>query len=352
MHVVCDITRAEAILKEVDDLRAKGWNGKLAWEPLIRVGCYGVTEAHYSRPRAPRQQPTLRWRADSTSSGRVPHAYRAALTPSPNHLELQAILNSTDDVETNARTFAALCPTPIAVRAGENGAYVLSKEWSGWVPAYWRLGEEGHIVDVTGGGNAFMGGMLAGMVLTGDFRTGESLLERSSRSVHLWVDGGVVRYSTEGDSSPIDIRERRAVERLGCLGQTQGDGTADDGMRTLPAHWDLTASPPPPRPRLLPSALLASIRIAPIQTRPGGVSDTTSTTRRQTRRITASKEDCPYKYRRYRKTYTGTHHYAAAFFGLRPDGLVTRFCLSDAKQQSYQPCGCVGAHHHQRWWPE
>lgn len=43
MHIVCDYHRAESILAEVDELRDKGWRGRLAWEPLIRVrACLGA----------------------------------------------------------------------------------------------------------------------------------------------------------------------------------------------------------------------------------------------------------------------------------------------------------------------
>jgi sugar/nucleoside kinase (ribokinase family) len=61
----------------------------------------------------------------------------------------------------------------IVVRAGEMGAFTLSRDWTGWVPAFWQLGDEAHIRDVTGGGNAFLGGLLAGLFITqGDFRIG------------------------------------------------------------------------------------------------------------------------------------------------------------------------------------
>lgn len=69
-------------------------------------------------------------------------------------------------------------PVPaVVVRAGERGAFTLSPQWTGWVPAFWRAGEEKHIVDVTGGGNAFLGGLIAGLFLSqGDFQVGELLV--------------------------------------------------------------------------------------------------------------------------------------------------------------------------------
>lgn len=102
------------------------------------------------------------------------------LTSSPNEIELQAILESaTSDAEVNAKRFHDLCAASsgdipaIVVRSGPRGAYTLSSQWSGWVPAYWRPEEPSHIVDVTGGGNSFLGGLLAGLLLTNDYRAGE-----------------------------------------------------------------------------------------------------------------------------------------------------------------------------------
>jgi sugar/nucleoside kinase (ribokinase family) len=60
-----------------------------------------------------------------------------------------------------------LIPT-VVVRAGKYGCYTLSAAWSGWTPAYWQQGEQDQVIDPTGGGNGFLGGFGAGMILTGD----------------------------------------------------------------------------------------------------------------------------------------------------------------------------------------
>lgn len=72
---------------------------------------------------------------------------------------------------------------------------MLSTQWSGWVPAYWRPGQEAHIVDVTGGGNAFIGGLLAGLMLTNDHRAGTlSRLCFANISNGIRVNRSIVRY--------------------------------------------------------------------------------------------------------------------------------------------------------------
>lgn len=105
---------------------------------------------------------------------------------SPNLLEMQSILSLPDretveDVEKAAHAFADLArnqcstlETAIIVRAGALGSYTLAPDWTGWVPAYWSHDKQDQVIDVTGGGNAWMGGLCAGLLLTdGDYHAGE-----------------------------------------------------------------------------------------------------------------------------------------------------------------------------------
>ena len=101
---------------------------------------------------------------------------------SPNLLEMQTVLSlppsepTQASVEYAAKVFHSRLETrsAIIIRAGEMGSYTLSDGWTGWVPAFWRSNEQDRVVDVTGGGNAFLGGLMAGLLLSdGDFRTGE-----------------------------------------------------------------------------------------------------------------------------------------------------------------------------------
>jgi len=53
----------------------------------------------------------------------------------------------------------------VIIRSGRLGAYVASRSQPGtWIEAYWRTEER--VVDVTGAGNSFLGGLAAGVILT------------------------------------------------------------------------------------------------------------------------------------------------------------------------------------------
>ncbi|KAJ3556052.1 hypothetical protein NP233_g12066 [Leucocoprinus birnbaumii] len=73
----------------------------------------------------------------------------------------------------------------VIIRSGQLGAFALSpKDEKGiWIDAYWTEGEGDlrHVVDVTGAGNSFLGGLAAGLYLTkGDIYEGKSHRKFSS----------------------------------------------------------------------------------------------------------------------------------------------------------------------------
>ncbi|RSH89473.1 hypothetical protein EHS25_002022 [Saitozyma podzolica] len=105
---------------------------------------------------------------------------------SPNLIELQTVLSlprseeTQEDVVHAAEIFhrklreahADAAPA-LVLRAGALGSYTIATGWKGWVPAYWRPTEQNRVVDVTGGGNAFLGGLCAGLLASdGDYRIG------------------------------------------------------------------------------------------------------------------------------------------------------------------------------------
>jgi sugar/nucleoside kinase (ribokinase family) len=104
-------------------------------------------------------------------------------------LELQSLLSidpnthaTLEEVSQAAQVFHDLISAQnttvpaIIVRAGRLGSYTISTEWSGWVPPYFDTHEQGRVVDPTGGGNGFLGGLCAGLLLSdGDMREGTSL---------------------------------------------------------------------------------------------------------------------------------------------------------------------------------
>lgn len=52
----------------------------------------------------------------------------------------------------------------VVVRCGKEGCYVATREITKWLPAYHT--SQGKVVDPTGGGNGFLGGLAAGLVQT------------------------------------------------------------------------------------------------------------------------------------------------------------------------------------------
>jgi len=57
----------------------------------------------------------------------------------------------------------------VIIRCGALGAYMKSEMKKGiWVQSYWTAQDDDKIVDVTGAGNSFLGGLAAGMIISGD----------------------------------------------------------------------------------------------------------------------------------------------------------------------------------------
>lgn len=99
---------------------------------------------------------------------------------SPNHAELGAFFskstNGRDHVD--YRLIEALCHQwlqsgigvhgkgGIVVRSGKDGCLVARTGFQKWLPAYHRLAEK--VVDPTGGGNGFLGGLAVGLVRGSD----------------------------------------------------------------------------------------------------------------------------------------------------------------------------------------
>lgn len=151
---------------------------------------------------------------------------------SPNLLELQSILSispephaSSQEAEDAAQAFHDLVhvrgapsrPT-IIVRAGSLGAYTISDSWTGWTPAFWTAAEQSQVVDPTGGGNGFMGGLMAGLLLTGgDMRAGQSAprswTEAHGRSNGLCLGRRVFYHTTARHPGARADTHRGAMER-------------------------------------------------------------------------------------------------------------------------------------------
>jgi sugar/nucleoside kinase (ribokinase family) len=93
---------------------------------------------------------------------------------SPNHQELAAFFGLSgsrgEDVDSEVIERCAAdwlahgseSGLNVVVRAGKDGCYMASRNASKWMPAYHQLGS-GKVVDPTGGGNTFLGGLAVGL---------------------------------------------------------------------------------------------------------------------------------------------------------------------------------------------
>ncbi|WVQ72340.1 hypothetical protein IAR50_001891 [Cryptococcus sp. DSM 104548] len=201
LHVVCGSPRMELIVEELEELKQKAimdgtpLKTQLVWEPLP-FSCI------------PDELQSL-----------LSLASRIAIF-SPNLLELQSILGISpalipvhSDAETAARYFLEVLTEKhpdtsapaIVVRAGELGSFTSSPEWTGWVPAFWGEEEQDRVIDVTGGGNSFLGGLLAGLLLAdGDLKiasifasTAASFAIQQRGPPSLDIEGDIEKWNGE-----------------------------------------------------------------------------------------------------------------------------------------------------------
>jgi len=146
LHFVCYPERASAIM---DQIRSYGdWNPVIVYEPME-----GST--------VPEELPKLK-----------------AVLPyidilSPNAEEALGFLSidlpvTTAKVEEAARIFIQDVKSCVIIRSGAMGAYGLRKgaKEGKWIDAFWTKEDVDKVVDVTGAGNSFLGGLAAGLAVT------------------------------------------------------------------------------------------------------------------------------------------------------------------------------------------
>ncbi|KAF9485382.1 Ribokinase-like protein [Pholiota conissans] len=147
LHFICSPNRASAIMAEVEE----GWNPITVYEP-IPDRCI------------PEELPALQ--------KVLPLIYIL----SPNAEEALSLLSvplppTKETIEKAADEFLVFGVGPqnsgwVVIRSGGMGAYIKSQGTQGkWVDAFWTSEATEKIVDVTGAGNSFLGGFVAGMVL-------------------------------------------------------------------------------------------------------------------------------------------------------------------------------------------
>lgn len=102
---------------------------------------------------------------------------------SPNHAELSelfSVVGSTESGDVDRQVIEACSSKLLAsvsseraskiavvVRSGKDGCYVSSSSNQAWLPAF-HASTPAKVVDPTGGGNGFLGGLAIGLVRTGD----------------------------------------------------------------------------------------------------------------------------------------------------------------------------------------
>ncbi|KZS97999.1 Ribokinase-like protein [Sistotremastrum niveocremeum HHB9708] len=150
IHFICSPSRAADILAEADNIQ--GWTPTTLYEP-IPDRC------------VPEELPALQKilsRIDILS----PNAEEALsllsipLPPTPH------------TIQEAARRFLDMGIGPssrgiVVIRCGAMGAFFEGHDTPGkWIPAFWDEATTGHVVDVTGAGNGFLGGLAAGLFLS------------------------------------------------------------------------------------------------------------------------------------------------------------------------------------------
>lgn len=166
----------------IQDIDALGWTQKtkLVYEPIPDL-CIPS-----EMPALKKVLPRLHSKYLLPGGGLVTKAQNtnSCLVFSPNHEEAGTLFGEAIEeqeaegkptaIEELAQSYLDLgLPSTVIIRSGKLGAYVQQAAHSGrdrsmaqdglWIPAYYRNSDK--VVDVTGAGNAFLGGLMAGLHL-------------------------------------------------------------------------------------------------------------------------------------------------------------------------------------------
>ncbi|KAI0637860.1 Ribokinase-like protein [Trametes polyzona] len=210
IHFICSPTRAGEIISQVK--KERDWRPITVYEP-IPDRC------------VPEELPALQAVLPDISvlSPNAEEALSLLSMPTPPTKEL---------VEQACRRFLDMGVGPdgtgsVIIRSGAMGACVARRDQPiSWVDAYWSgPGGAARVVDVTGAGNSFLGGLAAGLVLTnGDVY--EATLYASVSASFTIEQEGIPRLTHE-DGGQVerwngDAPERRLKELQERLARTKG----------------------------------------------------------------------------------------------------------------------------------
>ncbi|KAI0650075.1 Ribokinase-like protein [Trametes meyenii] len=203
VHFICSPARAAAILSEIKE--EEGWHPITVYEP-IPDRCI------------PEELPALK--------EVLPHLS----VLSPNAEEALSLLSmpptpTKELVEEVCRRFLDMGVGPdgtgaVIIRSGALGACVAQKgKPPAWIDAYWSgPGGSDKVVDVTGAGNSFLGGLGAGLVLANGNVTEATLYATVSASFIIEQEGlprltqATATYSEHSEQWNGDSPKRRLIE--------------------------------------------------------------------------------------------------------------------------------------------
>jgi sugar/nucleoside kinase (ribokinase family) len=204
VHFICSPTRALQIISEIQEI--EGWNPTTIFEP-IPDRCI------------PEELPSLK--------AVLPHI--AIL--SPNAEEALSLLSlplvvTKSAVENAASEFLKMGvgkenSGSIIIRSGALGAYVITSNRKGqWIDAFWSSAENiDEVVDVTGAGNSFLGGLAAGLSIANGDVYEASLYASVSASFTVQQFG--VPHLTVGSNGVEEWNQDSPHRRLEVLRQRQ-----------------------------------------------------------------------------------------------------------------------------------
>ncbi|CAD0092530.1 unnamed protein product [Aureobasidium mustum] len=177
------------LLRSRDAPTTKGWNGYGANEHRAR--CVDLVQGINSRRAALGQsldEPFFIWEPvpDLCVPAELENTIKAlehVHVISPNHAELSdlfSVVGTTESGDVDRQVIEA-CSSKllssvsgeraskiaVVVRSGKDGCYVSSPSKQAWLPAF-HAPTPAKVVDPTGGGNGFLGGLAMGLVRTGD----------------------------------------------------------------------------------------------------------------------------------------------------------------------------------------
>ncbi|KAF8309633.1 Ribokinase-like protein [Clavulina sp. PMI_390] len=221
LHFICSPQRAKVILDEIGEIQKEGG----AWDPIC------VYEPIPDRC-VPEELPPLK----AIISGidiLSPNAEEALSLLSTDGNASNPAQPSPALIEAAAQKFISFGARAVVIRSGALGAYCLKARQDGvWIPAFFSatdVGKESElpnsptdhqsVVDVTGAGNAFLGGLVAGLELSsGDLV--EACLYATVSASYTIEQKGLPILTTSGQTPANEIwNGSHPSERLASLRQ-------------------------------------------------------------------------------------------------------------------------------------